>query len=215
VKVESKICGLSEPETLDVAVEAGARWLGFVFFPRSPRHVEPDRAAELIRRVPTGVRTVALLVDPDDAALERVLSTAPVDLIQLHGKETPERVAAIKARFAVPVMKAFRIGTKADLDAAMAFDGVADRLLFDAAPPQTPGALPGGNGVSFDWSLLAGRVWTRPWMLSGGLHPGNVAEAIRATGASAVDVSSGVEDRPGHKDPERIRAFLQAVAGAA
>lgn len=214
MKVEAKICGLSEPQSLDVAVEAGARWLGFVFFPRSPRNVEPDRAAELVRRVPTGVRTVALLVDPDDTTLDRVLSTVPVDLIQVHGHETPERVAAIKARFATPVMKAFRIGTAADLDAAQAFDGVADRLLFDAQPPKTAGALPGGNGVSFDWTLLTGRSWNTPWMLSGGLTPDTVAEAIRATGARAVDVSSGVEDTPGHKDPARIRAFLKAVAAA-
>lgn len=214
MKIETKICGLSDPATLDVAVEAGARWLGFVFFPRSPRCVEPDRAAELARRVPTGVRTVALLVDPDDATLERVLSTVPVDLIQVHGHETPERVAAIKARFATPVMKAFRIGGAADLDAAQAFDGVADRLLFDAQPPKTADALPGGNGVSFDWSLLTDRTWSRRWMLSGGLTPDTVADAIRATGATAVDVSSGVEDRPGHKDPARIRAFLKAVADA-
>jgi len=214
MKTAAKICGLSEEETLDVAVAAGARWLGFVFFPRSPRHVEPRHAAALARRAPAGVDIVALLVDPDDATLEDVLSVLPANLIQLHGKETPERLAAIRARFGVPVMKAFRIAAAADLDAAKAFDGVADRLLFDAAPPAVPGALPGGNGVSFDWALLKGRAWTSPWMLSGGLGPANVAEAIRMTGAPAVDVSSGVEDRPGHKDPARIRAFMAAVAGA-
>lgn len=209
--VEVKICGLSEPAGLAAAVDGGARWVGFVFYPRSPRAVAPDLAADLARQVPTGVRTVALFVDPDDATLGRVLATVPTALIQLHGNETPERVAAIRGRFGIPVMKAFRIGAAADLDAARAFDGVADRLLFDARPPSGPAALPGGNGVRFDWALLSGRRWSRPWMLSGGLDPENVAEAVRLTRAPAVDVSSGVEDRPGHKDPALIRAFLASA----
>lgn len=211
--IDVKICGLNEPVGLAAAIEGGARWVGFVFFPRSPRNVSVELAADLVRQVPTAVRTVALLVDPDDRALESVLASVPADLIQLHGRETPERVASIRSRFSVPVMKAIRIGTAADLDAAAAYETVADRLLFDAKPPETPGALPGGNGVAFDWTLLAGRSWSKPWMLSGGLTSGTVAEAVRKTGTAAVDVSSGVEDRPGHKDPALIKAFLNAARG--
>lgn len=211
--IDVKICGLNEPVGLAAAIEGGARWVGFVFFPRSPRNVSVELAADLVRQVPTAVRTVALLVDPDDRALECVLASVPADLIQLHGRETPERVASIRSRFSVPVMKAIRIGTAADLDAAAAYETVADRLLFDAKPPETPGALPGGNGVAFDWTLLAGRSWSKPWMLSGGLTSGTVAEAVRKTGTAAVDVSSGVEDRPGHKDPALIKAFLNAARG--
>jgi len=209
--VQAKICGISEPVSLKAAVDGGARWVGFVFFPPSPRNVAPAMAGEMARLVPTGVRTVGLFVNPTDAVLDAVTGVVPLDLIQVHGKETPERVAAIKARFAIPVMKAFKVGAPEDLDYALTFAGAADRLLFDAPPP-ADSALPGGNGVAFDWTLLRGRSWPLPWMLSGGLTPANVAEAVRTTGATAVDVSSGVEDRPGHKDPARIRAFLDAVA---
>lgn len=211
MSVQAKICGISEPVSLKAAVEGGARWVGFVFFPPSPRNVAPAMAGEMARLVPTGVRTVGLFVNPTDDVLDAVTGVVPLDLIQVHGKETPERVAAIKARFAIPVMKAFKVGAPEDLDDALTFAGAADRLLFDAPPP-AHSALPGGNGVAFDWTLLRGRSWPLPWMLSGGLTPANVAEAVRTTGATAVDVSSGVEDAPGHKNPARIRAFLDTVA---
>lgn len=208
--VKAKICGISTPETMQAALEAGARWVGLVFFAKSPRNVSIATAAELSRMVGTGTRVVGLFVDPTDDFLDDVTGQVPLDLIQLHGGETPERVAAIRARFNLPVMKALKVGEAADLDAATAYEPVVDMLLFDAKPPK--GAiLPGGNGVAFDWSLLVGRNWQKPWMLSGGLDPTNVADAIRATGARAVDVSSGVEDAPGRKSPDLIRGFLSAV----
>lgn len=210
--IEVKICGVSTPEAIRAAVEGGARYVGFVFYPKSPRAVTPELARQLALTIPTGIRAVGLFVDPDDDLLERVLGTVPLDLIQLHGSETPERVAEIRRRWSIPVMKAIRIGGPADVESAAAYEGVADRLLFDARPPTNVASLPGGNGLAFDWSLVAGRRWLTPWMLSGGLSAENVAEAIRATGATAVDVSSGVEDRPGHKTSERIRAFLEAAA---
>lgn len=209
--VLSKICGLSEPDSLRAAVTGGARYVGFVFYPPSPRAVAPALAGDLARLVPTGVRSVGLFVDPDDEYLEHVISQVPLDLIQLHGKEDPRRIAAIKARYRMPVMKAVKIGGPEDLAAALEVAEVADRLLFDAKPPAKVSALPGGNGIAFDWTLLAGRSWPKPWMLSGGLTPANVAEAVRVTGATEVDVSSGVEDRPGHKDVALVRAFLDAV----
>ena len=208
-----KICGLTEPESLHAAVSGGARYVGFVFYPPSPRSIAPSMAAELARLVPTGVRTVGLFVDPDDDFLEHVVSQVPFDLIQLHGKETPRRIAEVKAAFNIPVMKAIKVGGPEDLAAALDIAEVADRLLFDAKPPAKVSALPGGNGIAFDWTLLAGRSWPKPWMLSGGLKPENAAEAVRTTGATALDVSSGVEDRPGHKDPALIRRFLDSVAG--
>lgn len=208
--VKAKICGISTPETMQAALDAGARWVGLVFFAKSPRNVSIATAAELSRMVGTGTRVVGLFVDPTDDFLDDVTGQVPLDLIQLHGGETPERVAAIRARFNLPVMKALKVGDAADLDAARAYEPVVDMLLFDAKPPK--GAiLPGGNGVAFDWSLLTGRHWQKPWMLSGGLDPANVADAIRATGAKAVDVSSGVEDAPGRKSPDLIRDFLNAV----
>lgn len=210
--VAAKICGLSEPESLRAAVAGGARYVGFVFYPRSPRAIAPPMAAEMARLLPTGVRSVGLFVDPDDEFLEHVTGQVPLDLIQLHGAETPRRIAEIKARYALPVMKAVKIGGPEDLTAALEAAEVADRLLFDAKPPAKVSALPGGNGIAFDWTILAGRSWPRPWMLSGGLTVDNVAEAVRVTGATEVDVSSGVEDRPGHKDPALVRAFLSAVA---
>jgi phosphoribosylanthranilate isomerase len=212
MSVAAKICGLSEPESLRAAVAGGARYVGFVFYPRSPRAIAPPMAAELARLLPTGVRSVGLFVDPDDEFLEHVTGQVPLDLIQLHGAETPRRIVEIKGRYALPVMKAVKIGGPEDLTTAMEAAEVADRLLFDAKPPAKVSALPGGNGIAFDWTILAGRRWPRPWMLSGGLTVENVAEAVRVTGASEVDVSSGVEDRPGHKDPALVRAFLSAVA---
>ncbi len=211
MSAKAKICGISTPDAMQAALDGGARWVGLVFFPKSPRNVSIATAAELSRMVGTGTRVVGLFVDPTDELLDDVTGQVPLDLIQLHGGETPERVAAIKARFNLPVMKAVKVAEPADLDAAKLFEPVADLLLFDAKPPKGA-VLPGGNGVSFDWSLLAGRTWDKPWMLSGGLDPANVADAIRATGATAVDVSSGVEEAPGVKSPALIRAFLQAVA---
>ncbi len=213
MSVAVKICGLSEPDTLRAAVTGGARYVGFVFYPPSPRAVAPAMAGELARLVPTGVRSVGLFVDPDDAFLEHVIGQVPLDVIQLHGSENPRRIVEIKARYRMPVMKAVKIGGPDDLAAAAELAEAADRLLFDAKPPSKTGALPGGNGVAFDWTLLAGRRWSKPWMLSGGLTPENVAEAVRVTGATEVDVSSGVEDRPGHKDAALIRAFLSSLGG--
>ncbi len=161
--------------------------------------------------MPAGIARVGLFVDADDATIAAVLEVAPLDLLQLHGSESPARVAAVKSRFARPVMKALPIADPADAAAADAYRDVADRLLFDARPPRLPGALPGGNGLVFDWRLIAGRSWHLPWMLSGGLTAANVAEAVRLTGAASVDVSSGVESAPGVKDPAKIAAFLAAV----
>jgi phosphoribosylanthranilate isomerase len=210
--VHTKICGLNDAEGLRAALEGGARYVGFVFYPPSPRCVSPSLAAELARMVPTGVRVVGLFVAPTDAQLDHVIGQVPLDYLQLHDDEPPERLVHIRRRFALPVIKAVRVETAADLTRAEAFTDCADMLLFDAKPPATATALPGGNGRAFDWHLLAGRSWSRPWMLSGGLEAGTLAEAVAVSGARLVDVSSGVEDRPGHKDPGRIRAFLATAA---
>ena len=206
-----KICGLTTPETVDEAVRAGAAYLGFNFFERSPRYVTPSRAAALAARVPPGVAKVALVVNPDDAALDAILAELPADMIQLHGAESPARAAEIKARHGLPVMKAVGVRERPDLAALALWTGAADQVLVDAKPvPGDP--LPGGNGVAFDWTLLSDRRWFGPWMLAGGLTPGNVAEAARLTHARQVDVASGVESSPGVKDPALIRAFLKAAA---
>jgi len=209
--VQVKICGISHPDAVTAAIQGGARYIGLVFYERSPRHVAPPLAAELARMVPTGVRTVGLFVEPSNEYLEHVVSQVPLDLIQLHGEETPARVAEIKAAFSMPVMKAIKVSSVEDLAAADAYAAVADRLLFDAKPPAKVSALPGGNGIPFDWTILTGRSWSKPWMLSGGLTVGNVAEAIAVSGAATIDVSSGVEDRPGHKNLDLIRDFLRAA----
>ncbi|GGF41832.1 N-(5'-phosphoribosyl)anthranilate isomerase [Aliidongia dinghuensis] len=203
-----KICGLSTEETLAAAVEAGAGLVGFVFYPPSPRAVTADRAARLVQGVPKTVAKVGLFVDPDDALLDRVLTAAGLDVIQLHGKEAPGRVAQIRERFRRPVMKAIKVGTAEDVAVAERYLDAADRLLFDAQPPRRPDALPGGNGEPFDWSLLADRSWAVPWMLSGGLTIENIADAVRITRAPALDVSSGVETSPGIKDVHLIRDFI-------
>lgn len=207
--VEVKICGLNSPEAVRAAAEAD--YAGFVFYPPSPRSVTPAQAATLAAALPARVKKVALLVDADDAFIRAVVDALHPDLLQLHGRETPERVAQIKHAFGVPVMKAVPVREAADLDAAQAYAGVADRLLFDAKPPERPGALPGGNAEAFDWRLLAGRRFTLPWMLSGGLTAANLAAAVRTTGAVSVDVSSGVEDRPGQKNPSKIKSFIDIV----
>ena len=213
MNVEAKICGVSRRSDIACAASGGASHVGFVFYPRSPRNLTPEQAGALAAATPEGITTVALLVDPDDAALDAVLERARIDLLQLHGGESPERIADIKRRTGIPVMKAIKISGAEDFDAATPYLDIVDRLLFDAKAPATlAGAMPGGNALSFDWALLAGRDWPCPWMLSGGLDPDNVAEAIRVSGAPAVDVSSGVESAPGVKDPARIEAFLAAVA---
>lgn len=208
--VAIKICGISTEDTLEAALDAGADVVGFVSFPKSPRHVEPDRLAALAARVVGRARIALLTVDADDALLAALVAVSAPDIIQLHGVEAPERVAAHKARFGREVWKAVAILERSDLARAEAYSGAADRVLFDAKPPKGS-ALPGGNGVAFDWSLLAGLDPGRPFVLSGGLTPGNVAEALRVTRAPVLDVSSGVESAPGVKDPERIAAFVQAV----
>lgn len=209
-----KICGLTTPDDVDTAVQAGARYLGFVFFAKSPRAVTTDSAAALALRVPPGVMRVGLFVNADDDFLASVLDHVALDMIQMHGTESPARVAAVKARFGLPVMKAVGVSGPQDLDALWDYGLVADQLLVDAKPPKEA-ALPGGNGVAFDWRLLVGRKWLKPWMLAGGLTPDNVAQAIRLTAAPAVDVSSGVERAPGVKDTALIRAFVAAASGAA
>lgn len=206
-----KICGLRQPDHVEAAVQAGARYLGFVFFAKSPRAVTPFEAAALAAPVPPGVARVGLFVDPGDAALQAVLDAAPLDLIQLHGQESPARVAEVKARFGLPVMKAVGIAGPQDLAALWDYGLAADMLLVDAKPPRDA-VLPGGNGLAFDWRLLAGRRWLKPWLLAGGLTPANVAEAIRLTRAPGVDVSSGVETAPGVKNAALIRDFIRAAS---
>ena len=210
--VSVKICGLTAPDHVRAAAEAGARYVGFVFFPKSPRHVDVATATELAQLVPAGVAKVALTVNATDAELDQLVAGVPLDMLQLHGKESPDRVAEIRTRFGLPVMKAIGVADADDLAAIDLYSEVADQLLIDAKPPRNA-ELPGGNGLAFDWRLLAGRkYWRKPWMLAGGLTPDNVAEAVRMTGTRQVDVSSGVESAPGVKDAALIRAFI-AVAG--
>lgn len=203
-----KICGIKTPEMLRVAAAEGARFIGFVFYPPSPRHVEIDTAKELALMLPTGVRGVGLFVDPTDEALEAVLGKVQLDMIQLHGSETPQRVREIKHKYAMPIIKAFPVREASDIDAAAAYTD-ADWLLFDAKP--TDQNLHGGSGESFDWSLLAGREFNKPWMLSGGLTPDNVAQALSVLCPSALDVSSGVEVTRGEKDADKIIRFLDIL----
>ena len=207
-----KICGLSTPETVKASVDAGADYLGFNFFPRSPRYVTPERAAELARLVPANVLNVALAVDADNATLDAIVAALKPDILQLHGAETPERLRDLKSRYGLTLMKAIPVSGPEDLEKITLYHDSADLLLFDAKPPKSmENALPGGNGLVFDWSLIAGHKPETPWMLSGGLTAENVREAIETTGAQAVDVSSGVEDKPGHKNPELIEKFIRAA----
>ncbi len=201
--VQTKICGIKTPETIRVACEAGARYLGFVFYPPSPRYIEPDIAKELVYAVPTGVRSVGLFVDPSDAQLEHVLGRVQLDMIQLHGAETVQRCGEIKARYNMPIIKAFGVGNAQDLEVAEDYRDVADIYLFDN--------VKGGSGECFDWALLEGRRFSKSWMLSGGLTADNVTDALSILSPGAVDVSSGVEVVRGEKDSDKIRAFLAAV----
>jgi len=210
-----KICGLKEPTALEAALTAGADYVGFVFFPPSPRAVTPLAAAPLAAAAAGRARRVGLFVDATDDAIAEVLKQVALDDLQLHGDETPERTAAVRARFGLPVIKARPIGSADDLAAANAWRDAADILLFDAKPPKRPDALPGGNAMSFDWDLLAAAPPAGDWMLSGGLTPENVAEASARAAPPALDVSSGVERARGEKDPARIRAFIQAARNAA
>ncbi|MEM9843395.1 MAG: phosphoribosylanthranilate isomerase [Pseudomonadota bacterium] len=208
--VKVKICGLTNPAEATAAAEAGADYIGLNFFPKSPRFVDPARAAMVAAAVPDTVSKVALVVNADDETLDELLASVPIDILQLHGTETPERVTDIRARTSLPVMKVLGIATAQDVGQIDRYSDVADQLLIDAKPP--PGAdRPGGNAVAFDWSLIAGRDWAVPWLLAGGLTVGNVAQAIASTQARQVDVASGVESAPGVKDPDLIRAFIAAA----
>ena len=210
--VRVKICGLRCAADVAAVAAAGAAYAGFVFFPKSPRHLSVDAARPLALSAPEGLCKVALTVDADDATLDAIVEAVPLDMLQLHGHESPARVAEVKARYGLPVMKAMGVADEGDLAGLLEMSLAADQLLIDAKPPK--GAdLPGGNGLAFDWRLLVGRKWLRPWMLAGGLTPGNVAQAVRLTGARQVDVSSGEESAPGIKDPAKIAAFVEAAQG--
>lgn len=210
-RVHVKICGLTRPEDVAACAAAGAAYVGLNFFEKSPRYAAPALARELALETPAGIGKVGLVVDATDAVLEALLAEVPLDFLQLHGGETPERVAEVRTRFGLPVLKAIGIREAADLAQIGAYSDAADQLLVDAKAPKDA-ALPGGNGLAFDWTLLAGRkYWRTPWLLAGGLTPENVGEAIRRTGARQVDVSSGVESAPGVKDAARIAAFIAAA----
>ena len=209
---KAKICGHSTPETLDAAIANGAAYVGFVFFPPSPRNLDPERASALSARAPGHVRKVGVFVDPDDGLIDAAIA-AGIDTIQLHGKESPARAAAIRARTGLELWKAVSVRTSADLVPATSFRGAVDHILYDAKTPDTA-LLPGGMGLRFDWKLLQGFAHPLPWALSGGLDAANVGDAIRATGAPVVDTSSGVEAAPGIKDVDKIAAFLKAVAAS-
>jgi phosphoribosylanthranilate isomerase len=213
--IRVKICGLNSPDSVTAAAKAGAVYGGFVFFEKSPRNVGLDQARDLAVAAPVGLAKVALVVNADNARLDAITDHVPLDMLQLHGSETPERVAESRARYGLPVMKAIGVADADDLLAIDRYAPVVDQLLIDAKPPKNAD-LPGGNGLSFDWQLLQGRkYWTCPWMLAGGLTPDNVAAAIRLTCAKQVDVSSGVESAPGVKDLGLIADFVAAAQNPA
>lgn len=219
MSTQVKICGIKTEAALDAALDAGADFVGFVLFPKSPRNVTLEEAAALARHAHArgGAKVVTLLVDPDDALVDSVAACVKPDMIQLHGHETPARTMEIRARAGLPILKAVAVCEAADVEApevCLGFGGVADILLFDAKPPADPKALPGGNGLAFDWRILEAVRGRFPYALAGGLTPDNVAAAIALTGAAIVDVSSGVESSPGEKDPELIRRFLRAAKAA-
>jgi phosphoribosylanthranilate isomerase len=210
--IRVKICGLTKSADIAAAIDAGASYVGFAFFPKSPRNLGLRDAALLAASVPAGICKVALTVNADNIMLDDLVEAVPLDMLQLHGAESPERVAEIQDRYGLPVMKAVGVADERDLPTLDEFLRVANQILVDAKPPKV-GGLPGGNGLTFDWRLIAGRRWLVPWMLAGGLTCDNVAEAIRLTGARQVDVSSGVESAPGVKDADKIRAFIAAAKG--
>lgn len=205
-----KICGIKTPEILSVAASAGARFAGFVFVPQSPRYIHPEQARLLSRQLPTGLRSVGLFVAPSDEDLAHILGAVSLDFIQLHGNESPARVQAIKSRFNIPIIKAFAISAADDLDQVAAYIPVIDWILFDAKAPSSSN-IAGGNGVAFDWAILKDKNFAKPWMLSGGLTPENVADALSILSPDAVDVSSGVESSRGVKDAQKVRDFIAAV----
>ena len=208
--VLAKICGLTTAQCVQAAVDGGARYVGFVFFEKSPRSVSIGQARDLALMVPPGVAKVALVVDATNETLDAITQNVAIDVLQLHGSETPERVAEIKVRYGLPVMKAIGVSAADDLDAIQDYAPVCDQILVDAKPPKDA-TVPGGNGTQFDWSLLQGRRWSVPWMLAGGLNAQNVTDAVAQTGARQVDVSSGVESSRGVKDPEMIATFLRQI----
>jgi phosphoribosylanthranilate isomerase len=210
VPVKVKICGVRTREIVDTAVDAGADYVGLVFFPKSPRHIAPEAAREIAEHASGRIETVAVLVDPDDALVDEILARVRPNLLQLHGSEPPARVAAIKSRSGLRVIKAIGVASADDVAKAAAYRGIADMILFDAKAP-ADSDLPGGHGLAFDWRALGGPSLERPFALSGGLHSGSVWEALVATGADMVDVSSGVERAPGVKDPDLVRRFIQAA----
>lgn len=211
-KISVKICGLRTAEEVAAVAAAGASYCGFTFFEKSPRAVDLSRARDLALGAPVGLAKVALTVNADDAFLDALTAQVPLDMLQLHGAESPARVAEVKARYGLPVMKAVGVAEASDLAALESYFPVADQILVDAKPPKG-GELPGGNGLTFDWRLIAGRRWPVSWMLAGGLTPDNVAEAIAMTGAKQVDVASGVERAPGVKDLARVQSFVTSAQG--
>ena len=208
-EIRVKICGLRTQADVAAVAAAGAAYFGLNFYPKSPRFVTLDQARELALAAPVGLAKVALVVDADAATLDAFVGAMPLDMLQLHGHETVERVAEVKARYGLPVMKVIGVADEGDLAALQAYSLVADQVMIDAKPAR--GALPGGNGLAFDWRLLAGRRWLKPWMLAGGLTAANVADAVRLTGARQVDLASGVESAPGVKDAGMIAAFMKAL----
>jgi phosphoribosylanthranilate isomerase len=213
MSIKAKICGVSTPEAVRAALDGGATWLGFVFFPKSPRHLSLEAAARLSEPVRGRAKVVALAVDPADSLVDDIARALKPDLIQLHGKETPSRVREIGVRAQTGIIKALAVSEASDVDRARDYETVVEHLMFDARPPKDA-PLPGGTGGRFDWTLLAGRRFDRPWFLAGGLDPWNLAEAVQQSGARLVDVSSGVERGPGLKDPALITAFLDAAKRA-
>lgn len=207
-----KICGVSDPSHLPVIAKAGARYVGFVLYARSPRAVTLDTLNNLLAQTPPTLQTVALSVDPDDELIQRLARFPRLDMLQLHGRETPQRVAALRSLWQRPIMKVLSVARTEDLAVVNDYAPLVEQFLFDAKPPE--GGLPGGNALAFDWQILAGRTFPKPWLLAGGLTPDNVAQAIEISGAKQVDVSSGVEDAPGQKSADKIMAFCQAVRGA-
>lgn len=212
--IRVKICGLTRPEDMQAVADAGAHYAGLNFFEKSPRYVSPEQAHDIALAAPVGLAKVALVVNASDAKLDDIVETVPLDMIQLHGSETPERVSEIKQRYGLPIMKVIGVATQADLANLPAYESVTDQILLDAKPPKDA-ILPGGNGLKFDWKILQKRkYWQRPWMLAGGLTPDNVGDAIRLTGARQVDVASGVESSPGIKDTDLMKAFCEAALTA-
>lgn len=211
--VTVKICGINAPDAMEAAIQGDAGYVGMMFYPASPRFLALDEAARLAALVPDGIQRVGVFVDAPDEVIARTLDAVPIDMLQLHGVEPPRRVAEIRNRFGLPVIKAIKIAGADDLAEARIHESAADMLLFDAKPPvEMADALPGGNALAFDWRIIAGHRWPRPWMLSGGLTAANLGQAVTTSGAAHVDVSSGVETAPGRKDPALIRAFIQAAA---